>query len=296
MAHRCGSSKDDLATLHARWLQACARRGIVLPPDRLREPKRLLARLRSKDIVTVPQLLRRFDALSRKLQQNVAYDLVIHYDIHQAWPLLIDQLADPSHRAAYADALSRFETGGRATAYFVEVGRRELASSTPDRTWLEAVILGIAVANDRNAAELLVEIFERPDLPGWVRGDAGDKLGICALIRDRRTALFRRCRAAVLRGLSDASIDVQFWSMYVIGSLAVDYGPKPRTRASDFHVALPKLRQIAKRDRRLAPGYWWPMCGEAADVIHCIVEGRWPDPEAAERFPSRGQRGSSPRD
>jgi hypothetical protein len=209
---------------------------------------------------------------------------------------LIASLADPSIRAQSADSLSRLKPQGRATAYFLEVGRRELASPKPDRSWLEAVILGIAGTSDRRAAELLVEIFERPDLPGWVRGDAGDNLGICDLVRDRRTTLYRRCRSAALRGLADESIDVCFWSMYVIGSLATDYGHNPRARACDFHAALPKLRRIAKRDRRLAPGYWWPMCGEASDVIHCIVKGRWPDPDAAERFPSRGLRGPSPRD
>jgi hypothetical protein len=97
-----------------------------------------------------------------------------------------------------------------------------------------------------------------------------------------------------LRGLDEDSIDVQFWSMYVIGSIAT--GPRcDGKNRHDFAEAIPKLRLIAKHDQRLAPGYWWPMSAEAVDVIACIESGRWPDPEAAERCPYRGARGQSPR-
>jgi|SRR5580704_1297635 hypothetical protein len=294
MLRRRGSSKDDLAALHARWLRGVARRGTVLSPNRLRELERQLARLRSKGITTVPQLLRRFRKLSPRLRLGVARDVIGLYEIHQAWPLLMEQLSNPSVRVGYADVLSRLNTKGRATAYFLEAGRRELASPEPDRDWLWAVILGLGGTSDRRAAELLVEIFERSDLPGWVRGEAGDKVGWCNRVRDRRTELYRRSRAAALRGLGDDSIDVQFWSMYVIGTLAT--GPRcDGKNRHDFNEAIPKLRLIAKHDHRLAPGCWWPMSAEAVDVIACIERGQWPEPEAAERCPYRGARGESQR-
>jgi len=178
--------------------------------------------------------------------------------------------------------------------YFVDTGRRELASSKPNGDWLEAVILGFGWNYDPRAEKLLLEIFERTDLPGWIRGDAGDKLGWCKRVLDRRTKLYRRCRTAALRGLEEDSIDVQFWSMYVIGTLAT--GPRcDGKNRHDFHEAIPKLRLIAKHDQRLAPGYWWPMSAEAVDVIACINTGQWPNPDAAERCPYRGARGESPR-
>jgi hypothetical protein len=291
MRGRRGSTTDSLATRHARWLRWLARRRIVLSAERLRELERLLTRLRSKGIATVPQLLKRFRSLSPKLRMSAARDVIGRFKIHQAWPLLLERLPDPLVRVSYADLLSRLNTGGRATAYFVEVGRRELASSEPDRRWLEAVIFGLCGSSDRGAVELLVKIFERTDLPDWVRGEAGDKLGVCNLVHDRRTKLYRRCRAAALQGVNEDSTEVCFWSMYVIGSLTNEFRSDWRIRARDFQAALPRLRQIAKSDHRLAPGFWWPMSGEAADVIHCIKTGGWPSREAAERFPSTGQRG-----
>jgi hypothetical protein len=208
----------------------------------------------------------------------------------------MEQLCDPSVRVRYADVLSRLSTGGRATAYFLKVGRRELASPKPNRSWLEAVIFGLAGASDRRAAELLVEIFERTDLPGWIRGEAGDKLGFCAPVHDRRTMLHRRCRAAALRGLAEDSIEVRFWSMYVIGSLATAFEPSEKARKRDFQVTLPSLRQIARHDHRLAPGYWSPMSAEAFDVMTCIQTGSWPETDAGERFKNAGRRGESPRE
>jgi hypothetical protein len=258
--------------------------------------ERQLARLRSKGISTVPQLLRRFRTLAPRLRLKVAQDVIGLYKIHQAWPLLMEHVSNPSVRVGYADVLSRLNTKGQGTAYFVEAGRRELASPQPDREWLWAVILGLGEMGDRRAAELLVEIFERRDLPGWVRGEAGDKLVWCQRVQDRRTKLHRRARAAALCGLEEESIEVCFWSMYVIGSLATAYAPNGRPRLPDLREALPKLRQIAKHDHRLAPGYWWPMSAEAADVITCIKTGSWPRADAGDRFSSSGPRGESWRD
>ncbi|HUE16885.1 MAG TPA: hypothetical protein VMR25_22100, partial [Planctomycetaceae bacterium] len=56
------------------------------------------------------------------------------------------------------------------------------------------------------------------------------------------------------------------------------------------------LRQIAKNDQRLAPGYWWPMSAEATDVITCIAEGHWPEPDAGERWMKNTARGEWNRD
>jgi hypothetical protein len=254
----------------------------------------MLARLRAKGVVTVAQLLKRLPRLSPSLRE-FGIEFIGLCSIHRAWPVLIELTSQRSTRVQCADVLSWLKTGGKAIEYFVEAGRRELASSEPHRHWLEAVIFGIGSNYDPRAEELLLEIFERTDLPGWIRGDAGDKLGWCKRVLDRRTKLNRRCRTAALRGLEEDSIEVQFWSMYVIGSLASNSRAGQNPSRSDLISALPKLRQIAKHDHRLAPGYWWPMSAEAVDVIACVNNGQWPNPDAAERCPYRGARGESPR-
>ena len=86
-------------------------------------------------------------------------------------------MSDRGVRLMCASTLSFMKSGQRkATRFFLEIGRRELASRTPDRDWLEAVCHGLAYSNDRHAVELLVTIFERTDLPGPLRGEAADKL------------------------------------------------------------------------------------------------------------------------
>jgi hypothetical protein len=68
--------------------------------------------------------------------------------------------------------------------------------------------------------------------------------------------------------------------MYVIGSLCSVFGAR-RTIDRTLRSALPALRRIARHDHRLSPGFWWPMSAEAEDVIECIEQGVWPEPDAA---------------
>jgi hypothetical protein len=95
--------------------------------------------------------------------------------------------------------------------------------------------------------------------------------------------------------LTDASIDVQFWSMYLIMQLCSSFTSQQRPRANDFKSALPRLRQIAANDHRLAPGYWWPMSAEAEDAIGAIT-GDPPEVDAGERWPGTQARGEGNRD
>jgi hypothetical protein len=79
--------------------------------------------------------------------------------------------------------------------------------------------------------------------------------------------------------------------MYLIGRLCVGSKPQRQSRVSDFDSALPRLRDVAATDRRLAPGYWWPMSGEAEDVICCIETGMSPESDASDRWPDTTKRG-----
>jgi hypothetical protein len=110
------------------------------------------------------------------------------------------------------------------------------------------------------------------------------------IVTDRRTRLHRRCRDAALKGLNEQNIEVKFWSMYALMSLANCWQRGPGN--DTLRTAVPTLRNIAAADHRLAPGYWWPMSAEAEDAIHCLESGCWPDPDAADRWLGNKERGS----
>jgi len=89
---------------------------------------------------------------------------------------------------------------------------------------------------------------------------------------------------------------VQFWSLYLIGILSSHKKIGNRSK-KQLRSALPRIREIAARDHRFSPGYWWPMSAEAEDILHCIEHGTWKDPDASERWQGSGQRGPmEPRD
>jgi hypothetical protein len=282
--------ESDLATLYERFLSQQSEEMHKRCAPANRDRKRKLNRLRRRGVVTVDDLLERLPRLPSGLKR-FGIELVTLLKIHQAIPVLLDLISDRTLRLVCADSLRWLKPSRRATRFFLNIGSRELASAAPDRHWLEAVVLGLGSSDDQSVAELLVTIFERFDRPGWLRGDAADKLGCNRFIHDRRTCLFRRCRAAAIRGLDDDSIDVQFWSMYLIGSLCSNGNSRRHSTHDDFDSALPRLREIAANDHRLAPGYWWTLSAEAEDVIGCIKTGHWPTPEAAERWMGNTKRG-----
>ena len=129
-------------------------------------------------------------------------------------------------------------------------------------------------------------------MASWRRADA---LGCCSALHDRRTCVFRRAWTTAQRGIHDTDIEVQFWSMYVIMVLAQN-GSMPTRSNALFAIALPRLRQIAATDHRLAPGYWWPMSAEAEDAIDVIETGHGRDDDAGERWQRNKERGPMNRD
>ncbi len=281
---------DDLAALYSQRLtrrsaEQLTSRALV-NPDWVRK----IDRLGKQGVSTVGDLLDRLPRLSPDLKQ-VGIELIALLRIRQAIPVLLDMISEPGVRLLCATTLSFLKPRGKATQFFVGIGHRELASHKADPHWLDAVVHGLGFSNDQNGVELLVTIFERTDLPGPLRGEAADKLGCCGFVCDRRTRLFRRCRDAAIRGLADASIYVQFGSMSLIGALCSRRTALRPSASGDFDAALPRLRKFAGHDNRLAPGYWWPMSAEAEDVISCIKDGHWPDPEAADRWSGNTERG-----
>lgn len=281
----------SLAVLYARSLKQEAARNWKPYASVQREQEQALRRLEKCGVVTVADLIAELPRLPRGLQRS-AIEFVGLLKIRRAIPVLIDLMDRPRLRLVVAQVLSYFHESRPITEALVEAGQRELAASAPDVTWLDAITIACLACDDRRIAEILLKTYERTDLPGWLRGNAADRLMSQTGIADRRTTLYRRCRAAALRGLDEEDLDVRFGSMYVIGALTSrgDWNP-PRVH-TDFHCALPRLREIAATDHMLAPGYWWPLSAEAADVIGCIETGTWPQPDAAHRwegFPERGE-------
>ena len=282
--------QTELTVLYERFLRQQSpemqERCVAVNRDRARN----LRRLQKRGVCTVADLLEQLPRLPGALTQ-FAIDLISILQIHRAASVLLEMMSDRNGRTAYAAALGFLKSGRKVTQVFLEIARRELTSDSPDRDWLEAVIHGLGSSDDPRAADVLVTIFERLDLPGWLRGDAADKLGCNQFISDRRTRLFRRCHDTAIHGLDENSIDVQFWSMYLIGSLSSDGFRRRHSTPDDFRSVLPRLRDIAANDHRLAPGYWWPLSAEAEDVICCIKKGHWPNPDAADRWMSNTKRG-----
>ena len=243
------SNRDTLEQRYSRFLQRQGEDWCRKCASVCRERRRALQRLRKLGIVTVADLLEQFPGLSQRLKHS-ALDLIAILKIRQAVPVLFAALEEKSVRLKCADILGQF-CPAKATRFFHKIAQRELESNRPDSSWLNAAIHATGYSDLGQATELLVSIFERGDLPGTIRGDAGDKLGCCEF--DRRTRLYRRCRDAVIRGLSEDSIHIQFWSMYVIASLCNVAGSR-QTIDRAFRSALPRLREIAKHDHRLAQG------------------------------------------
>lgn len=199
---------------------------------------------------------------------------------------------DSKFRLACASALGSI--GRRKSIRVLQgIGRRELRSVTPDVQWLWAVILGLKYDDDPKSAELLITIYERSDLPGWLRGDAGDALGCSDAISNRRSPQYTRILRTALEGISSGDIEVEFWSMYVVSQLATVYSGAVGRKNDRLHPALPRLREIAKTDHRLAPGLWWQLSEEAKDAIHCIRTGALRKTDAADRWAGNPQRGES---
>ena len=283
-------TNKTLAELYNAFVAKRSEQGQTYRKGAERENRRHLARLAARGVTTNPELIAALPELPPKLKDFGIWWLWVS-KVRGAERVLLRMLRnDPPFRISCAFAL--YMIGGRrSVSEFLRIGKAQLASPSPDRKWLEAVIRGLNSALVPEAEELLLTIYERTDLPGWLRGDAGDALGCSSFMQDRRTTLFRRAWTTALSGLDDANIEVQFWSMYVITQLAQNFSSNRNRSNACFATALPRLREIAATDTRLAPGYWWPMSAEAEDAIHVIEHGEWGETDAGDRWIGNTERG-----
>lgn len=259
--------------------------------DMDRKNGRRIARLAARGVTTIPELIAALPKLPPKLK-DFALWLISAFKVREAEPLLLSMVHHgPAFRLECASVLGTIG-GRRSKREFIRIGKAQLASQSPDPMWLDAAIQVFKMSiNPAEAEDILLSIYERTDLPGWLRGDAGDALGCCSRLQDRRTNFFRRAWTTALNGLDDPDIEVQFWSMYVITQLAQNYSSNPNRSNACFAAALPRLRKIAATDHRLAPGFWWPMSAEAEDAIHVIEHGEWGETDAGDRWLGNTERG-----
>ena len=263
-----------------------------------RENRRQIARLAARGVSTVNELIAVLPQLPPKLKEFGIWWFQVTRPRGAELTLLRMFHHDEPYRLACASALAMIG-GRRSIRQFLRVGATQLASKSPDRNWLAAVIQGIKFLHNPppEAEEMLLTIYERTDLPGWLRGEAGDALGCCGrLLCDRRTSLFRRAWRTAISGIDDADIEVKFWSMYVIMQLAQNYSSNRNRSNTMMTAALPRLREIAATDHRLAPGFWWPMSAEAEDAIAVIQSGNGLEVDAADRWHGQQERGPITRD
>lgn len=263
-----------------------------------RENRRHIARLAVRGVTTVNELIAGLPQLPPKLKEFGIWWLQVTRPRGAELTLLRMLHHDASSRLACASALAMIG-GRRSIRQFIRIGTTQLASKSPDRNWLAAVIQGLKLCSDPppEVEEVLLTIYERTDLPGWLRGEAGDALGCSGQrIHDRRTSYFRRAWTTAVNGIGEVDIDVKFWSMYVIMQLAQNFSSNPTRSNAMLTAALPRLREIAATDHRLAPGYWWPMSAEAEDAIAVIQTGNGQENDAAERWHGRLERGPMTRD
>jgi hypothetical protein len=250
--------------------------------------RQAISRLRRLGIETVDGLITALPGQSIKTIEWAA-ELLRALKVKKAAPVLWRLMRRPELKLICAAALGLLDVK-KFQRKFAALGKRELGRTDPCVKEVHAVVLGLTYADTPEAVDVLVSIFERNDLPGWLRGDAADHLGTCYPARDRRTRLFQRVVNAAIAGLDD-DISMQFGSMYVLGSFACHSEPGRGQSNRMFHLALPRLREIAKHDTRLSPGFWWPMSAEAEDAIGCIETGSWPEPDAADRWSHNTKRG-----
>ena len=284
------SERTALSKLLNRCERKWSRQHQPIHGEVVERRRKVVRELRRGGIKTSAGLVRALPTLRGKRLSD-ALELISVLKIRRAIPTLLKLLQRPDLRSLVASTLCFPDDSREIADYLTQIGRRELARAQPDRSWLSVVINVSMGVDDKRVADILLTIFERTDLPGWLRGDAADRLPGQPTMDQQGSPFYQRCRTTALQGLQDEDLDLRFWSMYVIGQLAssahwVGRRPDPKLQA-----ALPRLREIAATDQRLAPGFWWPLSAEAEDVIVCLESGEMPEIAAAHRWQGNPERG-----
>lgn len=168
-----------------------------------------------------------------------ALHLVSDLKDRAAVPVLIDLLTagDPQQAESLAHVIATIG-GQRACPGLLRV----LAESDqPQHRW--AALYGLTWLMDSRAFRPLLKLFRNPHEPAHLRAQAGEALTYLLSDAPPHESQGEAAIDAFLTGLDDADADVQFWSVYALGTLQA-------------RRALPKLRQLAQQaeDRLTSAG------------------------------------------
>ena len=143
---------DILAKLHARFVS----RRPADSPKQLhamdRRHAKQIERMAEQGIVTVSDLIDALPRLSRA-RRRLSMWLISVLKIRQAVPVLFDLLAVRSMRWQCAHTLGGLPDDRKVIERFLEIAERELRSPTPDRHWLEAVVVGLGHCENSRATD-----------------------------------------------------------------------------------------------------------------------------------------------
>lgn len=132
-----------------------------------------------------------------------------------------------------------------------------------------------AAANREAAAYALTWMYRReliPDFaecvadetqPETVRGQAAEALAYLGSYVRRNSRWFKLSEETLLLNLTAASPVVRFWCCFALGSVRSERAIKP-------------LARLRRSDQSVCPG-WWKVSEEAADALHHIRTGSWPE-------------------
>ena len=203
----------------------------------------------------LPDLLRRLSTLQGEAF-TAALQLVSDLKDREAVPVLIDLLAegDPQQAEPLAHVIATIG-GRRACPGLLRV---LVESDQPQRRW--AALYGLTWLMDSRAFRPLLKLFRDPREPASLRAQAAEALTYLLSDVPSHDSPHDAAIDAFLAGLDDASTDVQFWSVYALGTLQA-------------RRALPKLRLIACRADEGLTSSGNSVRDEAQDAIQVIEQG-----------------------
>lgn len=143
-----------------------------------RQSARHISRLSARGVTTTRALIVALPQLPPKLREFGIW-WISALKIRSAESVFLPLLYNRSKDRVAGAAASASIGGKRAVREFVRIGQTQLALQLPDFEWLNVIVHGLRYPEGPEAEEIILAIFEREDLPGWLRGNAGHAIGLC---------------------------------------------------------------------------------------------------------------------
>lgn len=208
--------------------------------------------LKEQKITSVKHLHQIIDTLHFKQRRMIAWTLGQMY-LPKSVNLMIDLLQDsnPEVRLEASKSLANFG-GNKALRATIKILR---STNNPEIRQLAAYTLSFM--GEIGAIVPLISVLENSHESPAIRGQAAEGIGyLLSTPQPHPEHLFKRAHKVLLESLSEAAVEVRFWSIFALGCLK-------------SHLALPRLKELAQIDREICPGFW-SIQKEAEDAISSI--------------------------